>query len=140
MNNKKIITGFISQVWNQGRLAEIDHFIHEEFTDHSLPPFLPPNKQGLTQWISETGKSFEHKTIIEDIVCESNKVMLRINMQMKHVGEWRGIKPTGKEVIAAGYRCFKVSDFKIVEHWALIDGNSIENQLKDESHGCNVKR
>lgn len=57
-------------------------------------------------------------------------------MILKHIGSWRDIKPTGINLHTTGYRCFKLKDGKIIEHWALIDGQSIENQLKETSHSC----
>ncbi len=133
-----MITSFISEIWNQSQFSKIDSYLHVNYTDHSLPAFLPSTKDGLILWITETGKSFEHKTIIEDMVCEANKVVIKIKIEMKHIGEWRGIKPTGKEVFAPGYRYYKIADEKIIEHWALIDGTSIEDQIREISHGCKL--
>ena len=137
--NKKIISDFIEEIWNQNRFENIDKYLDQEFKDFSLPPFLPPNKHGLIQWIESTGKSFEHKTIIEEMVGEDNKVILKIRMLMKQIGKWRDIEPSGAEVYAIGYRYFKFSDKKIIQHWALIDGNAIENQLRESTHGCKIQ-
>ena len=93
----------------------------------------------MKRWIVGTGKSFEHKTIIDDIVCEDNKVMLKFKMQMKHIGIWRDIEPTHCKVSTVGYMYYKLADGKIIEHWALIDGNSIENQLKETLLGCKIQ-
>ena len=119
--------------------TKIDTYIHTDFIDHSLPPLLPTTKEGLIRWITITGESFNHKTILEEIVGESNKVIIKIKMYLTHIGKWRDIEPTGAEVYAIGYRCFKLTDNKIIEHWALIDGNAIENQLKEASHGCKIQ-
>jgi predicted SnoaL-like aldol condensation-catalyzing enzyme len=120
-NNKEIVTNFVEEIWNQNQFDKLDKYIHPAFADHSLPSVLPPNKEGLRRWITGTGQSFEHKTIIEEIVCEENKVMLKIKMLLKHIGKYRYVKLAGN---------------KIIEHWALLDGNTIENQLKQAAHGC----
>ncbi len=129
--NKTIVTNFIDEVWNQNRFEKIDNYLSTDFIDHSLPATLPANKAGMKLWIMATGKSFEHKTIIDNIVSEDNKVMLKMSMQLKHIGIWRGIEPTYSEITAVGYRFYKLANGKIIEHWALLDGNSIENQLKE---------
>src|SRR3954471_11507686 len=129
--NKSTVTNFIEEIWNKNQFEKIDYYLSSSFIDHSLPPALPANKDGMKLWILGTGKSFNHKTIIDDIVCEDNKVMLKMRMQLKHIGSWRGIEPTHFEISTVGYRYYKLADGKIVEHWALLDGNSIENQLKD---------
>jgi predicted ester cyclase len=60
-------------------------------------------------------------------------------MLLKHIGKWRNIEPTGAEISTAGYRYLKLSGNTIIEHWALIDGNTIENQLKEAGHGCKAQ-
>lgn len=137
--NKSIVTNFIEEIWNQNQFEKIDNYISTGFIDHSLPPAFPANKEGMILWIIGTGKSFEHKTIIEDLVCEGNKVMLKMRMQLKHTGVWRGIEPTLLEISTVGYRYYKIADGKISEHWSLLDGNSIENQLKECQHGCKIQ-
>ena len=138
-DNKKIITGFIEEIWNQNNFDKMDAYIHPAFSDHALPPSLPPNVDGIKLWIESTGKSFEHKTIIDEMVSEDDKVIIKIKMLLKHIGLWRDIEPTMAEIYAVGYRYFKLADDKIIEHWALIDGNAIENQLKDTTHGCKIQ-
>lgn len=138
--NKSIVFNFIEEIWNQQQFEKIDSYIAPNFIDHSLPPTLPANKQGMKGWIIGTGKSFEHKTIIDDIVCEDNKVMIKITMQLKHIGVWRDIEPTFLEISTVGYRYYKIEGGKIMEHWSLLDGNSIENQLKVCQHGCKIQK
>jgi predicted SnoaL-like aldol condensation-catalyzing enzyme len=137
--NKSIVTNFIEEIWNSNQFEKIENYISADFIDHSLPPNLPANKDGMKLWIIGTGKSFEHKTIIDDIICEDNKVMLKMRMQMKHIGIWRDIEPTHFEITTIGYRYYKLDKGKIIEHYALIDGNSIENQLKEASKGCKIQ-
>jgi predicted SnoaL-like aldol condensation-catalyzing enzyme len=137
--NKSIVTGFIEEIWNQNQFEKMDNYIAAGFIDHSLPPALPADREGMKLWIIGTGKSFEHKTIIEDMVCEADKVMLKMRMQLKHIGEWRGIEPTHFEIATVGYRYYKLADGKITEHWSLLDGNVIENQLRQSGHGCKIQ-
>ncbi|MFM6925792.1 MAG: ester cyclase, partial [Ferruginibacter sp.] len=124
--------------WNKRSFEMLDDFLHPAFNDHSLSAVLPPGKEGVKKWIQATGISFEHETVIEDHVSERDQVMLRIKMKLKHIGAWRGIEPTGIELFTTGFRHFKIKDDRIIEHWALIDAESIENQLKEVSHGCKI--
>jgi len=135
-NNQSLISDFIEQIWNNRRFENIDQFIHPDYKDYSLPNTFPPNKEGLKNWILATGASFDHKTIIEDHVSEGDKIILKIKMIMKHTEIWRDIEPTGLEVTTQGYRFYKLKDSQIIESWALIDGQSIESQLKGAIHGC----
>jgi predicted SnoaL-like aldol condensation-catalyzing enzyme len=138
--NKQLISHFIETIWNQQQFNELDSFLHPDYQDFSLPPSLPENKEGLKSWILGTGVSFEHKTIVEEMVCEGDKVMVKFKMLLKHIGTWRDIEPTGADIHAVGYRYFTISNNQIIGHWALVDGNAIENQLKEASHGCKIQR
>ena len=138
-NNKTIVSNFIEEIWNQNQFGKIEEYIHPDFVDHSLPDILPTNKEGLKIWIKETGKAFDHKTLIEEMVCEDNKVMVKIRMHLKHIGKWRDIEPSGKEICTVGYRYIKLADNQIIGHWALIDGHAMEIQLKNTNHGCKIQ-
>ena len=138
-NNKNLVTNFIDTIWNKRQFSELGDFIHPAFIDYSLPPALPANVEGLKIWISGTGTSFEHKTLIEEHVSEGNKSIIKIRMLLKHISTWRSIEATGAEITAVGYRCFRIEEGKIIEHWALLDGNSIENQLKASAEGCKIQ-
>jgi len=133
-----ISQNFIEDIWNQRQFQNLEKYLHPEFTDHSLPPTLPPDKVGLRLWIIGTGKSFEHKTIIEDMVNDGEKIIFKIKMKLKHIGSWRGIEASGKEIETTGYRYFLFQGNKILKHWALIDGESIEKQLSIEKETCAV--
>ncbi|HEV2481859.1 MAG TPA: ester cyclase [Puia sp.] len=136
---QELVAGYIRDIWNERRFDRLEQYLHPAFSDHSLPPGLPPDIHGLEQWIRLTGQSFEHHTIIDEQVTEPGKSILKIRMQLRHIGEWRGITATGREVTAVGYRCFRVEEGRIIEHWALIDGNAIENQLRETAQGCKVR-
>ena len=51
-------------------------------------------------------------------------------MRLPHQAEWQGIPATAKQVEIRGYRAYPLEGDKIVEHWALIDGDSLERQLR----------
>ncbi|WP_075342487.1 ester cyclase [Tenacibaculum agarivorans] len=138
MNNSILVQDFIKQIWNNKMFDKLDHYLHTEFKDHSLPSTLPKNKEGTQKWIINTGLSFEHNTVIKHQVTESKSSIIKVRMNLKHIGVWRDIQPTGIELYTTGYRHFKFKDGKIIEHWALIDGQAIENQLRHTSHGCKI--
>lgn len=137
--NRALVAGFIENIWNKNRFDTLDTYLHPDFIDHSLPESLSANREGLTQWIAATSASFEHQTVIEELIAENDTCMLKFRMQVRHRGVWRGIEPAGAEATVVGYRCFKVTDGKIREHWALLDGNSLENQLRNSAHGCKIQ-
>jgi len=138
MENSILVQDFIDQIWNNKAFEKLGSFLHTDFKDYSLPPMLRTGREGTKKWIINTGISFEHNTIIEAQVTEGDNSIVKIRMDLKHIGVWRNIEPTGISLHTIGYRHFKFKDGKIIEHWALIDGQAIENQIKDASPGCKI--
>jgi predicted ester cyclase len=138
-DNKQQVAAFMDVIWNKRDFDRMTDFLHEEFVDHSLPPALPANSDGLKMWVTGTSVSFEHHSLIEEQATENGTSIIKIRMLLKHIGTWRGIEATGIDLSVVGYRCFRFCDNKIIEHWALLDGNSIENQLKQAHEGCKVQ-
>lgn len=138
MDNATLVQQFIGRIWNNNAFDELDFFLHPDFKDHSLPSPFSPDREGLKRWIISTGTSFEHHTRIEEQVTEGDKSITKIRMDLKHIGLWRDLEPTGKNVHAVGYRYFKIREGKIIAHWALIDGMALENQIKETAHGCKI--
>ena len=138
MGNSKLVIEFIEQIWNNRNFEKLPQFLHPDFVDNSLPPSMCKDVEGMKKWIIETGVSFQHKTTIEEQVTEGDKSIIKIRMDLKHIGLWRNIEPTGIEIQTTGFRLYKILKGKIYEHWALIDGQTIENQLKGASHGCKI--
>lgn len=139
MNNALLVRDFIDQIWNKRNFNQLDRLLDPAYKDYSLPPVLPADAEGTLQWIVNTGKSFTHHTLIEDQVTEGNLSIIRITMNLKHIGVWRDIEPTGMELTTTGYRQFTLRAGKIITHRALIDGQSIENQLNKAAHGCQLR-
>lgn len=140
MNHATLAQRFIAEIWNDGLFEKLPRFLHPDFADHSLPPALSPDAAGLRKWIENTSASFVHQTFIEAQVTEGAHSMLQIRMELEHTGPWRDIGPTGIQVMTRGFRHFTFKDGKIIAHQAVIDGQTIENALRQATHGCSVQK
>ena len=139
LETSALVADFIENSWNENRLDALKNYLHPNFIDHSLPAGFPPDQEGLKRWIVATSNAFEHKTVIEEQVTEGDSCIIKFRMIVRQIGVWRDIEPVGAEATVVGYRCFKLKDGKISEHWALLDGNSLENQLRNSTHGCKIQ-
>ena len=137
---RQFTSDFIEEIWNLQNFDNMDVYLHPEYVDHSLPDTLPANREGLKQWVRATSHSFLHKTIIQDQVVEAEKIVLKIEMRLTHIGKWREIDPTGVTVSTTGYRFYHLKDNKIIAHWGAIDGTAIESQLRKAAvAGCKIQ-
>jgi steroid delta-isomerase-like uncharacterized protein len=126
---KNVVRRYIEEVWNRQNLEAVDEFLAEHYLDHSLPP-ESSGRAGVKAWVKAVSAVFDEQTIIEDQVTEGDRSIVRLTMRLTHRGEWRGIPATGKQVEINGYRTYRLEGGKIVEHWALIDGDSLERELR----------
>jgi predicted ester cyclase len=131
MNKKQIVFSFIEKVMNNGMLDELEDYLDVNFVNHSLPLGLTNDIAGTKGWLQLTSKSFCHQTMVEDIIAEDNKVFIRINMKLKHIGKWKSYPATGKEILTTGYRLFEFAGDKIIAQWASIDTSVIEQAIRD---------
>ena len=138
--NTEIVSSFISTIWNAKVLDRIHEFISEDYLDHSFLPAVPPTRAGLKTWIENTSLAFDHHTTIESSIAKDYHVALRITFEAKHIGKWRNIEATGRSVSVKGFRFFRLREKKIIEHWALIDGESLQTALTDQYHGCEISQ
>jgi predicted SnoaL-like aldol condensation-catalyzing enzyme len=117
--NSICVTGFIEKIWNEKKFDLIFDFVHHRFKDHSLPIVGYQNSSALVHYIRAIGKTLHHTTFIENLVCESNMVTVQIKIELHTVNSDLDDTQCYKGFVE-GYRFFKLSDQKIVEHWEFI--------------------
>ncbi|RKD17999.1 hypothetical protein BCY91_16275 [Pelobium manganitolerans] len=138
MNNQDLIINFINDFWNKQSFANATIYLCDDYRDFSLPKSLGNDVKATIKWIEMTSEAFSHFTHIEDVLADKNRAMVKVKLQLRHIGLWRGIESTGTSLTVNGFRYFKINDGKIAEHWGLIDGNAIEAQLTAIQNGCAV--
>jgi predicted ester cyclase len=109
----------IEEVFNNGNLAVADQLIDPNFTVH-LPGSQEPVRG--TEGLKRAAESFrsgfpDRRMSVEDVICEGDKVAVRVKQQGTHHGIFQGINPTGKQVNVAAIAILRVADGKIVEEW-----------------------
>src|SRR5690349_19899698 len=77
--NRALIRRFLEELFNGHDMAAVDRYIAADYVDHVLPPGVPPNRAGFTQFI---GAFFEalpdfHYTI-DDVLVDGDKVAVRL--------------------------------------------------------------
>lgn len=76
-----------------------------------------------------TGAFSDFHNTAEVIVAEGDTVMVRGTQRSTHVGTWRSIPATNKQVSYRFVECYRLEDGKIVEFRILIDSLSFLQQV-----------
>lgn len=58
---------------------------------------------------------------VEDEIAEGDNVVARVTMHGRHIGEFLGRPPTGKEFATKQIHIRRVKGDKVIEHWSVCD-------------------
>ena len=88
----------------------------------------------LTKHIAEIEAAFpSYEIIIEDLLAEGDKVVVRGEFKGIHRGPFAGIEPTGKSVSAGLIIIYAIAGGRIVDHWMQFDLFTLLQQLQSPS-------
>ncbi len=119
-NNKSLIKRFWNDVWNKGKLELIDEPIAPDFIAYDLPKNMAHGPKGYKKYVKTCRIAFpDGQDIIQDLIAEDDKVVLRYIGRGTHKGDFMGVKATGKKVKVPGVEIFHVEGGKIKENWSL---------------------
>jgi len=120
--NKQIARRMLDEIFEQGNLAASDELLHPEFVNHEAPEGAPQGPDGLEEtvtWLRGLWGPMHFD--IEDEIAEGDKVVARVTMHGRHVGEFLGRPPTGKEFATKQIHIWRVQDGRVIEHWSVRD-------------------
>jgi steroid delta-isomerase-like uncharacterized protein len=128
--NKDLVRRFVEAAQTGHDLAAVDHYLAPDFVDHSVPPGLPPNREGVKMQFAMFFSALpDLRAIIHDQVAEAEKVVTRKTLCGTHRGELLGIPPTGKTVDIEVIDILRVRDGLITDHWNQVDLLGVLRQL-----------
>lgn len=119
--NKACAIGFIENIWNNNRYDRFGDFLHPCFRDLSQPFRAVQNTAGLRLYLKEIGKVFTHSTTILDSYCNTEIVCLKVRIDFRLI-EIPDLIEAGQHLTSLeGYRYFKMSEGKILDHWEELE-------------------
>jgi steroid delta-isomerase-like uncharacterized protein len=131
IDNRALVRRIYEEVWNKRRLELLDELISPS---HAL---LAPNVSGsmvgpeaYKRAMLKLWRGFpDMQMIIEDIVGENEKIVVRWTLSATHDGEFFGISATHKKVSADGITIHHVADGKVIDSYSNFDLGGITKQL-----------
>ena len=123
--NKALVRGYIEEVF-RGNLDIIDEVISEDYvgTNGPNPPAqYKANNAALRRAFPDIQIRFDA------LIAEGDWVAMHCTVEGTHLGEWRGIPPTGKHATWQVTAFRRVHDAKVVEGHATWDWLSVMQQI-----------
>jgi predicted SnoaL-like aldol condensation-catalyzing enzyme len=129
-DNKALVRRFVVEVQSGGKVDLIDEICSPEFVNHSTPPGIPPDREGIKILTAMFRGAFPDSYFtVEDMVAEGDKVATRKTFHGTHEGEFMGIPPSGRAVSMGLIDIVRISDGRVVEHWSMGDTLGMMQQL-----------
>ena len=128
--NKALVRRFVDEVQSGGNIDAIDELCSPEFVNHSAPPGVPSNREGVKQLTAMFRRAFPDSYFtVEDMIAEGDEVATRKTFHGTHQGEFMGIPPTGQQVSIGLIDIVRIADGRVVEHWSMGDNLGMMQQL-----------
>jgi predicted ester cyclase len=112
----------LEELFDKGNFDVLDELIHPDFVNHEAPSDNPQGPEGLKETVTWLhGLWGPMRAEIEDEICEGDKVVARVTMHGRHLGEFLGKAPTGKEYAVEHIHIWRLEEGRVIEHWSVRD-------------------
>ena len=129
-HNKALVRQVVEELQNQHHLDAVDALFAADFVDHSVPPGLPPDRQGVKMQFAMFFHAFPDLHVqIHNQVAEGDLVVTRKTFYGTHQGDLMGIPPSGRSVAFDVIDFLRVRDGKIIGHWNVVDQLGLMRQI-----------
>ena len=131
--NKALILRLYAEVFSRWNLGVVDEIIAPEFVGHEMLlvlPRTPPGPVGFKQFYGWLRSAFpDLRYVVDDVIAEGDRVVVRWTWRCTHKGEFMGIAPTGKQATVTGMAIYRVAGGKCVERWVELSLVGLLQQL-----------
>lgn len=115
---------------NAGDVEAISDLVAPTYVEHDPLPGQGEGREGVIDRFSILVEALAPHFTVEDVIAESDRVVVRWTNQGTHVGEFAGIPPTGGTFTIAGIDVYRVDDDGLLaEHWHVVDQLAMLGQL-----------
>jgi steroid delta-isomerase-like uncharacterized protein len=130
-DNKEIARRLMEDVWNNRQLDVVDELVDASYVHHD--PNSPDFGEGPESYRARvtfyTNAFPDLRFVIDDVIAEEDRVVLRWQASGTHQGELLGIPATGRTGGGPGINVMQFRNGKIVHDWVLWDALGLLRQL-----------
>ena len=128
------VRDFVERVVNTGDLDLVVRFFRDDFVDHNPPPGASPDIAGIKKAFATVREAFpDFHATVEDVVSEGDRVAYRWTFRGTHLGDLRGLPPTGRAATWSAIGVARFAEGRIAERWQLLDTAALLRQLGVDS-------
>ena len=125
---KESMKRIFEEAWSNGYVEVLDEVVAPSFKQHQYD--RPSTREGFKAVIQEVRTAFpDLKVTVEDSVAVDDKVWIRVTCRGTHLGQFKGLPPTGKRIEITEIHIGRFENGKGVEHWGVADISRLMEQL-----------
>jgi len=126
--NKALIRRYLEECIAKGDISLMDDLLTPDYAMHMNA--LEFDLQGYKNYQpSVLGAFTDGRFVMEDLLAEGDRVVLRYTFYGTHRGEFMGLPATGKQVRVGGILISRIVDGRIAEEWEVFDAATMFRQL-----------
>jgi predicted ester cyclase len=118
---QEVVRRYFDEVHNGRKLDLIDQLVAPNYKENNPLPGQGSGPEGLKARERMLAGTLDVRFTLEDLIADGDKVVARWRNHGKHIGEFLGIPPTGKEFSVEGINIYRVQNGKIAEGWNVVD-------------------
>jgi steroid delta-isomerase-like uncharacterized protein len=130
--NKALVHREMEELFNHtGNLDAVEEIVSPDYVSYEPTSGEVRGIEGARQFAANYRQAFpDLENIVEDMVSEGDKVVVRFRARGTHDGETEAFgPPTGKRMDITGITIKRVADGKIAEAWTNFDALGMMQQL-----------
>ncbi|SPL71280.1 ester cyclase [Acinetobacter stercoris] len=122
MNNQEIAKYFYEHITSNNLIDEVPEYVSDNCVVRVGENIVPIGIEGMKQHLIDVRKTYPDLTmkVIRQFV-DGDTVISEFVMVGTHLGEWLGMKPTGRKLRMTGVDIDRFVDGKIVEHGGAVN-------------------
>jgi steroid delta-isomerase-like uncharacterized protein len=128
-HNKEQIRTLHQRLWVERDLAVLD----ELFAPDAVLHWGDSDSNAVAAVREDVERYFtaftEVRTSIDDLIAETDKVVLRWTTKGVHTGPYGKVPPTGREITMTGVDSYRLDGGRVVEAWSMWDALAVYQQL-----------
>lgn len=118
--SRKALVAGIYRVFETGDLAQLDDVFAVDVVDRSPAQGQAAGLSGYKQLVAQFRSAFPNGAIEPyELLADNDKVVARVRLRGRHVGDFFGSPPSGENVVANGIETFRFANGVVVEMWSM---------------------
>jgi predicted ester cyclase len=123
---KRLLDGFNARDWD-----DVTELFAADYINHDPPsPDAAPDRDGQLAAMQGLIATFaDAQAEATHVIAEGELIVVRDKVRGRHVGEFAGIAPTGRDIEAQFIHVYRIVDGKIAERWGVFDAMGVAGLL-----------